>query len=205
MLSGKELKLSYVDIGAWRPINGSNTYAFYRAGNYGTVVEPNPHFRKLWSAVRPRDTFLQVGCGTGTFGELKIFSEGAASNTFSSNFANEIKTSQGYFVTRVEMVPMMTLDQIIDIHRQKHNGPFLLDIDVEGLDYEVLQTLDFLGTKRPFAVLIEDTNALNATPDRVKISQLLNSHGYVEIARTVVTALYVDGNIEFLSGAKIEG
>lgn len=36
------LNLSFIDIGAWKPIRESNTYQSYKSGNYGTAVEPNP-------------------------------------------------------------------------------------------------------------------------------------------------------------------
>ena len=83
MQAGRQLNLSYIDIGAWRPIKGSNTYFLYKMGSTGTVVEPNPHFKRLWKAVRPRDNYLAFGCGLEKSADLQIFHPSAASNTFS--------------------------------------------------------------------------------------------------------------------------
>jgi hypothetical protein len=70
---GTNLKLNYVDIGAWRPIRGSNTYHFYKMGSSGTVVEPSVAFRKHWKKVRPRDNYIEAACGNMEKAKLLFF------------------------------------------------------------------------------------------------------------------------------------
>lgn len=45
----------YVDIGAYHPTPYSNTYALYRCGWKGIVVEPNPNAKPLFRFFWPHD------------------------------------------------------------------------------------------------------------------------------------------------------
>ena len=192
MQAGKQLNLSYIDIGAWRPIKGSNTYFLYKMGSTGTVVEPNPHFKRLWRAVRPRDSYLAFGCGLEKSANLQIFHPSAASNTFSSTFAEEISTTQVHKVTSSLTVPLKSLKEIISEHVANSDLPFILDIDIEGMDYEVISSYEFPSGFRPTIILIEDKPPAGDSQDSSLIENYLNSQNYKLIARTVVTAIYVD-------------
>jgi len=194
MQSGKQLNLSYIDIGAWRPMKGSNTYFLYKMGSMGTVVEPNPHFERMWKAVRPRDKYMAIGCGIGKSADLQIFHPSAASNTFSSTFAEEISATQAHKVTDSITVPLKTLKEIISEHIANSDLPFMLDIDIEGMDYEVISSYDFPIGFRPLIILIEDKPPVGDSPDSSLIESYLNSQNYKLVARTVVTAVFVDEN-----------
>jgi FkbM family methyltransferase len=194
MHTGKRIALNYIDIGAWRPIRGSNTYFLYKMGCTGTVVEPNPHFKKIWEAVRPRDTYLAIGCGFGKSADLQIFHPGAASNTFSLNFAQEISATQSHKVKNSITVPLKSLKEIISEHVSDSDLPFILDIDIEGMDYEVISSYDFPRGLRPIIILIEDKPPLGDSQDASLIENYLNFHNYRLIARTVVTAVYIDNS-----------
>src|SRR5271166_2642026 len=54
---------SYLDIGAWLPQAGNNTYLFYTLGGRGVLVEPNVALISELKSVRPGDTVLNVGIG----------------------------------------------------------------------------------------------------------------------------------------------
>jgi len=192
MHTGQQLKLSYVDIGAWRPIKGSNTYFLYKNGSTGTVIEPNPHFNRLWKSVRPRDKYLSIGCGNEKFANLQIFHPSAASNTFNTKFAKEIIDSQAHEVTQILEVPLRSLGEIISGHVASFQQPFMLDIDIEGMDYEVVSSYDFPNGFRPVIILIEDKPPVGDSTDSHMIQNFLASKRYKLIARTVVTAVYID-------------
>jgi FkbM family methyltransferase len=192
MLSGKPLRLSYIDIGAWRPIKGSNTYFLYKMGCEGTVVEPNPHFQRMWKAIRPRDKYLALGCGLGESANLHVFHRSAASNTFNSSFAEKIVATQEQKITDSILVPLNTLKEIILGHVADTDLPFILDIDIEGMDYEVISSYDFPIGFRPIIILIEDKPPTGESQDSALIQNYLNSQNFRLIARTVVTAVYLD-------------
>lgn len=48
----------YVDVGAWQPRIGSNTFGLYRRGWRGITIEPRRGSTESFRRVRPRDTHL---------------------------------------------------------------------------------------------------------------------------------------------------
>src|SRR3989304_2562059 len=61
----------FVDVGAFDPILYSNTYALYRRGWSGIVIDPNTALRPPYRLFRRRDTF--VGAAIGETGEGTYF------------------------------------------------------------------------------------------------------------------------------------
>ena len=194
----KEIPISYVDIGAWRPIKGSNTYKFYKSGLRGTAVEPNPHFRKLWRAIRPRDHFLEIACSNSVSAHLSIFHPSAASNTLSEDFAKFISGTQNFRVSKRLNVSCMTLEQIILLHKSNHSDYFILDIDIEGLDEEIITSYQFPYGYRPFIILVEDILKPYESLTETHISSYLTSLNYKIVGRTALTSIFMDLEAELL-------
>lgn len=124
----------YIDVGAYHPTLYSNTYALYRRGWKGIVVEPNPAAAPLFRTFRPRDIFVNRGVGVGKK-EYKTFKDGAY-NTFM-----ESKNGQ----------EMLSLKELFEMHNVERVE--FLNIDAEGLDLEVLQSHDW-GV-RPEVIAVE--------------------------------------------------
>ena len=106
----------------------------------------------------------------------------------------DLPISQAHKVTNSITVPLKTLKEIISGHIANSDLPFMLDIDVEGMDYEVISSYDFPNGRRPIIILIEDKSPAGDSQDATLIETYLNSQNYKLIARTVVTAVYVDEN-----------
>ena len=68
----------------------------------------------------------------------------------------------------------------------------MLDIDIEGMDYEITSSHAFPSGFRPIIILIEDKPPTGVSQDLSLIETYLNSQNYKLIPRTVVTAVYVD-------------
>lgn len=190
--SGKIINFSYIDIGGWRPISGSNTFLFYQAGKRGTIVEPNSHFEKSWKACRPGDKFMRVACSNSDTAYLNYFHAGAASNTLNEEFAEQIAKSQDFVVTKRIQVPTLTLNKIVEKHLEFFSGPFILDIDIEGLDFEVIEEFDFQELKRPLIILVEDGLNDGHRISESKITKHLIKHGYGLACRVVLTSIFID-------------
>jgi FkbM family methyltransferase len=197
--TGKVINYSYVDIGGWRPISGSNTYLFYKAGSRGTIVEPNLQFKKSWQACRPGDKFINVGCSNSKKAFLNYFHAGAASNTLSEEFASKISRSQNFEVTQQIQVPTLTLNEIIDSHLINFPGPFILDLDIEGLDFDVIKEFYFIDLKRPLVILIEDTADFGERISESNISKLLVKKRYGLAARVALTSIFIDLDTDLAS------
>src|SRR3989339_633328 len=53
----------YIDVGAYHPVNLSNTYKFYKRGWNGVNIEPNHNKLSLFKNQRTRDINLNIGIG----------------------------------------------------------------------------------------------------------------------------------------------
>jgi hypothetical protein len=184
------LEFNYVDVGAWRPIRGSNTFKFYKKGIYGTVVEPNANLVNIWRSIRPKDQFLQVACSVQKELHFYQFTRLAPSNTGNKVFAEEISVGQNIEVIQTSKVKGLSLDEIIEMHLRRFKGKFVLDLDIEGDDLSVLKNFSFVGSRRPMVLLVEDH--FKADLILSPIHNLLLSKNYALFGRTTITSIYID-------------
>lgn len=184
--------LTYVDVGAWRPVDGSNTFALYRRGMRGTLVEPNPHLARLLARVRPRDTVLPVACAEGATAELVAFGRHAESNTTTPEFAAHIERTQGVTPIARITVRAQSLPVILAGHLDRHGSVFLLSVDIEGADAAALASVDWSVTPRPAFVIAEVGGATPLTDDSDPVTTLLKASGYAVLAQCSVSRIFVD-------------
>lgn len=132
----------YVDIGGSHPFRINNTYALYRAGWSGVVVDPIPHFRWLYRIWRSRDTFLNVGIGRST-GNLTYYEMmPSVLSTFDKPTVDKMIEEDRAKILRTYAVDVLSVNDMLAAHTSGKQID-LLSIDVEGLDYEILSALDF--------------------------------------------------------------
>jgi len=146
-------KPSYIDVGACHPHRASNTMSFYEAGSRGINIEPNIDLRKEFEEYRPEDTnlFIGVSCNSG---EGKFYkSENVYLSSFSVPAIEWAKTHHNAKYNDYVVVPLMTLNEVVEKYA---DGVFpdFLDIDVEGLDAEILRSTDF-SKSSPKVILVE--------------------------------------------------
>ena len=185
---------SYVDVGAHHPKRFSNTYFFYRLGWCGIAIEPNPELSQLFAQMRPRD--IVVTCGVASkAGELSFirFNEPAL-NTFDEGVAARWVGFKGYHIIERKLVRVKPLSDILHGQDKLSKGIGILNVDVEGLDLEVLRGLDW-NAYRPRFVLVESLASSLSTIDTCPIYQFLREKDYELIARTKMTFFYRDSRI----------
>ncbi|MBQ8475567.1 FkbM family methyltransferase [bacterium] len=173
---------SYLDIGACC-IKASNTYMFYNYGIRGVLVEANKDFIKDLKKYRPNDNILNFAVTPDENAEFVDFYE----DTISSE---EAKIRKQKLTARVEA---KTINKIINENFQDY--PDLLSIDIEGVDLEVLKTLDF--NKYPIPVIIVETVDYSENHIKNKITEIpeyLNSKGYFSYADTYINTIFVNKN-----------
>lgn len=185
----KKHKGFFVDIGAHHPYRFSNTAYFYKRGWCGINVEPTPDLFKHFLRHRKRDINLNYGIGDGETLIFHVFNEGAI-NTFDPILAKERDGSHNgkYFI--IEKTPIQTrkLGDILDEHLPTGQKIDLLTIDVEGMDYMVLQSNDW-SKYIPDYILVECEESLENL-DNDKIYQLLRDKNYSLVGRTKRTSLF---------------
>jgi FkbM family methyltransferase len=138
-------KPTYLDIGAHHPIIGSNTYAFYEVGSRGVLVEPNPHYAELLRKTRPGDVVLDVGIGvtSQTAADYYVIRGDGQLNTFSKEQAEQhAKIAGPGAIERVIKLPLVPINDVLARHFSA-GPPDFVSMDIEGLDFDILKTLDF--------------------------------------------------------------
>ena len=186
---------SYLDIGAGEPIRASNTYRFYGRGCRGVLVEPNPALAASLRSTRPGDVVLEVGIGTTDQASADYYMIGGPVgellNTFSKKEAERTEaTSKGRNrIERVVKIPLVSVNRVLEEHF-RDGAPDFLSIDIEGLDHDILASLDF-DRWRPKVVCAE---TLVAGTDRVETRtiDLMQSKGYAVRGSTWVNTIFVD-------------
>ncbi len=129
----------YVDVGANHPSVISNTYLFYREGFHGVLVEPNAELCRVLQRYRPRDVVLNIGCGRVT--EMRAYSCDGPSVLRRFLPPDDYDSRR----KRYEFIPVLPVD--IALAAIDYEWVFLLSIDVEGMDVEVLQGAEITLTK----------------------------------------------------------
>ena len=122
--------LTYVDIGAYHPRKASNTFFLYREKWSGTVVDANKQKCALFSKKRPRDLVLTAAVVPGDLKGKSLRLEGNGLNDAAERV---VLCDSGC------SLPTITLDEVIQKHIDRfRNLPSLINVDVEGLDAEVV-------------------------------------------------------------------
>jgi FkbM family methyltransferase len=125
----------YVDIGAFDPVQYSNTYHLHRRGWRGINIDIVADRIKKFAAVRPEDNNVLAAIGDEE-GELEVFGhpQWASMTTVDKTFAANIQSySMGMLKSR-------TLENILREFNVKHID--YMNIDVEGFEMKVLSSLD---------------------------------------------------------------
>jgi FkbM family methyltransferase len=182
---------TYLDIGAADPVEASNTFLLYWTGGHGVLVEPNPTYVERLRRSRPRDTVVAAGVGVGdaTEGDYYMIRGKPTLNTFSPEEVARLRAgAREDPVEAVVQMPLVSVNRLIATHLGK--APDLLSIDVEGLDLEVLRTLDF-ARYRPGAIIAE-TITLGAPDVNAGLVDFVVSHGYAVRGGSMINTVFAD-------------
>ena len=178
---------SYLDLGAHHPENISNTKLFYDTGSRGINVEANPVLHKLFLEQRPQDINLNVGVGIKSgFQDFYMIDGESGRNTFIKEVAEGFVLDYPEFaITEVRQLPIFTVEQILH-HRRI---PDFLSIDIEGMDFAVLSSIDF--KRYPFKVVCVEIQPYSEE----NIRTLMHNVGYYSIIKCGSNLIFVDKNL----------
>lgn len=162
----------YLDIGAGRPVIGSNTYYFYRLGWSGVSVDPiwlNSFLHKIF---RPRDNFFQALAGPKIKIETVHEFFPYEYTTMQSEVAKQLiasGTARLISTQKINCFPPSTFIQEMDPVQ-----PTLVCIDAEGSDFSILRAIDF-SVVRPRAICVE---SFTGSTETTEIKKFLEKFGY---------------------------
>jgi FkbM family methyltransferase len=142
----------FVDVGAYHPRQLSNTYALYRRGWRGINIDATPGSMKLFQVLRPRDVNVEAAV-SNVRGEIAFSSWGSSpENTAYRPQIDGVSAAHGTGkVVNLSAVPLSELIAKLPNRPQQID---LLNVDVEGLDLEVLRSFDWQSYK-PTIVIVE--------------------------------------------------
>jgi len=186
--------IKYLDVGTNLPNELNNTYLFYTRGYRGVCVEADKSLIPLINSVRPEDKIINMGVSMcdSLESDFYIF-DVKGLNTFDVNEANERVKSDFCKLVEVAKVQLITIDKIIEENFETY--PDFMSIDIEGLDYDVLNSLDF--EKYPIPVVCVETCIFSDNHIRskdFKFIELMKEKGYEVYADTYVNSIFVNKN-----------
>ena len=176
----------YVDIGCNHPKDKSNTFLLYRMGWKGLCVDANPRLVKLFAHVRPKDSAECACVGVDEGNVQFVIEDDPALSHVTGKGSAQSHVARG---TSLEM-PVKQLSALMHEHSVPRRFG-LLSIDVEGMDTEILSSLD-LTYWRPHVIVVEifDLDLPNCASNPL-VKRVL-SQGYRLVAFSAENAFFVD-------------
>jgi FkbM family methyltransferase len=179
----------YVDVGAYDPIQLSNTYHFYKKGWRGINIDATPGLMKRFNDIRPND--INIECAVGAAGiEVDFFVyDMPAINSVSQRgltYAKETFGSDPRTTVKVQSKPLsVLLDENIPSDVKEID---FMTIDVEGADEEVLRSNNW-DKYRPKYLCVEEhvSSKLRDSP----ISEFLTTMRYELVGRVGPTSFFM--------------
>ena len=130
----------YVDLGCYHPIQHNNTMLLYQKGWRGINIDINEFSIKLFNFCRPDDLNLNLAVSDKN-GEVDFYYQKRLSllNTLVKAHADRV------FQKRVKKgrIKSQTITEILDDTIYKNKPIDFLKIDAEGVDLDILKSLDF--------------------------------------------------------------
>lgn len=181
MLS-RQTDFSYMDIGVCHPVVRNNTYLFYEKGyTNGVLVEPNTEMCHMAAEYRPLNKIVNLGASPVPTNEELIYYYDPMHPGLNT-FLKDIAISRG-MERDFKRVPVKDINVIIAENFKTY--PDVLDLDTEGLDYDLLLHLDF--NKYPIVLICVE----NSTEGQIK--RLMGEKGYKILETTEENEIYVRG------------
>lgn len=184
---------NYLDLGANKPIEMSNTYFFYQQGARGVLLEANPTLIPDLKQQRSGDIILNQAV-TETAGENVIFHVLNLDGLSKTGDISEIlaKNPMAKLEQSIEIKTITVNDIIKNYFHDK--APVILNLDIEGLELKILQSIDF-EKYRPLFFIIEMIPYSEKLSVGIKNQELLNfmnSKNYLEYAFTGINSIFID-------------
>jgi FkbM family methyltransferase len=170
---------NYIDIGAYHPYRLSNTYLLYKKGWEGINIDINKRSIDLFNIARPNDINLNIAISNKK--EKKIFyykKELYPMNTLNKEFGKKFifrskeTVKKGFVMSQPFSYITKKIKKNID----------LLNIDVEGHEYQVLKGINF--KKNKFKIILIEISHFNKKSNknakRIRSLLLRNNYKYVK-------------------------
>lgn len=187
-------KISYLELGTNDPIVLNNTYALYRLGARGILVEPNRKLKRVIELIRPEDKLINKAVSLDgkptTFFELHA---PTLSTTIINKYDKKLEIDDLKTVEEYEVETITINDLFIEFGKT----PDVISIDVEDMDYPILNQIDF-NANRPMMIIAEIASIMEGIDkefvfeDGKKIKTLLEKNNYLIVHENRINAVFID-------------
>lgn len=186
---------TYLDLGANRPVEGSNTNFFYMQGARGVLAEANPGLIPALNRERSEDVILNrcIDTEDGKTIEFIVMTEDGLSTVDEEEARKVTEINPGIQIKQRVKVESITINTIMETYFAKE-PPVICSIDIEGKDLEILQSIDF-DRHRPLLLVIEMipySNEIAVCEKNMSIYNYMRSVGYEEYAFTGINSIFID-------------
>ena len=179
-------KPSFIDIGANDPIKFNNTFRLYKAGSRGINIDPNKQSIRVFNKKRKND--INIHCGIGSEKGVKMFY--IFKNSMQNTFDEDVANVNGDVLLK-EPVEIKLIKDVIDLYSNSQ-FPDFLSLDTEGMDLEILESIDFNHTF-PKVVCVETVEKIdhNRYKKNHAIPKFLSSKNYVHHSDTYINSIFI--------------
>ena len=191
-------KPSYIDIGANDPYYINNTNIFYQRGCRGINIDANPNCIKKFQNERPEDINLDIGIGSEKSSRMFYVMNDPTLSTFSETEYQKYMNTGRHKLLEKKLIKITTLQEVLSVYNN-NLFPDFLTIDVEGLDFEIIKSIDFSKTF-PKIICIEaaEYSPIGSGERRSEIINFLVENDYYEYANTNLNAIMVKRDFWFI-------
>lgn len=179
----------YVDVGAHNPVRFSNTLKLYQKGWRGINIDALPGSKNIFDEIRPEDINLELGISESKSSlEYFMFNEPAL-NTFDPQVAKRKDGKQGYLIEQTKLIQTYSLSEVLDTYLPSNRTIDYLNIDVEGLDFQVLRSNNW-DKYSPSVITIESNDSWENVTEN-DTYRLLKTKGYLLNSIVFNTLLFI--------------
>lgn len=183
-----KIKGFYLDIGCFHPVMYSNTCLLFNKGWHGVNIDMNPTSIDLFNIIRPKDINICAALDNKSKKIHAYFDDPFSPiNTIDKNFYEKSKH-------------VFKNHQMVEIHSKEINDILVeneikeaidfLNIDIEGLDYEILRQIDLNAYKVKLIAIETHHVDGKKSSDCDKINTHLLNFGYEIFKKLGPTTLY---------------
>ena len=178
----------YIDVGCFHPLDRNNTYLLYKKNWRGINIDVSKFSIDLFNFLRPDDINVNVGISDKN-SKIKVYYQKELSQLTTTIKDHADKFFQGSIKEKI--IESKTLNSLLDSTKYKNKKIDFLDIDVEGADLDVLNSLNF-EIYRPELMCIE---IIEKNIENSLIYEFLKKNNYIKIWSGAVSHLFKDNLI----------
>ena len=180
----------YVDAGCYHPLHLNNTFLLYKKGWRGINIDLSDYTINLFNYIRPDDSNINSAVANYD-GKINFYFQKKLSQLTSVKKEIASKRMQGKI--KEKEIDALKLDSIIAKTKFKNQKIDFLNIDIEGNDYEALQSLNFSVYKpKIICIEIDEENIFNSN-----IYKYLLNLNYQKIwsSKSNLSHIFIENNI----------